>query len=557
MGMPSSSRMRVLSLFGAMAVLAILLLAAHAPLFLNDGVVMDDWLVLKLRPEYAIDLNFLVRGAGHPVFFGYISLANMTGAPVIMMVIMTTFAILAGAVCVALTAMRSGLLSRPEAIGVALLVWTYPGYQMWAGKANAVYVFSFGLFCVATWLLTLAFDANGVRRVALRAAAALGFFFSFELNSLMVLYVFAMFGLFVAVWRANGGEQGPIRRLALSAWRCASGYPELVVLPLVYWGVLNVWFKRVGGYAGYYGIRLPTLSGLLDGWHSFFEMGYMDVLARAGRMATEYRSLFVFMVLLVIILTLACRGERSRLSVSRIVLPLLLSVLLFAALALPYLISGIQPSEHFYETRHLLLFGLPGALFVLSAKRLLEGIIGERAAVAGVFGLALIVSVAALWSSYFFVQARVLKQEALSSHLGAMPMPAALVFNLDDGFYDRSPRHAPFGIAEVTGMLRLAWGDRPFLGFSLQGERPTVLQEMELSRITEGSAFHHIDPSGPQATISLRPGPLAAPNTVLVWHYYACRLLARCDVAAFLTQLASVKIDVGPIAGVTPVDKSN
>jgi hypothetical protein len=551
--MPSCNRMRLLLLLGAMVVVV---LAAHTPLFLNDGVVMDDWLVLKLRPDYAIDLGFLVNGAGHPVFFGYFSIANMTGAPVAVMMTMAVLAIVAGTICLALTAMRSRLLSRTEAIGIALLVWTYPGYQMWAGKTNAVYVFSFGLFCVATWLLTLAFDANGVRRAALRVASALVFFFSFELNSLMVLYVFAMFGLFIAVWRGNGGEQGPFRRLVSSAWRCAAGYPELVVLPLIYWGALNIWFKRVGVYAGYYGIHLPTLSDLLGGWHGFFEIGYIKVLGRAARMIMDYRSVFIPMVIIVIILALTRRSERSRSSAARIALPLLLSVLLFFTLALPYLISGIRPSEHFYETRHLLLFGLPGALAVLSVKRLLEAFIGDRAAVILAFGLALIVSVAALWSSYVFMQARVLKQEALSSHLAATAMPDALVFNLDDGFYDHSPQHVPFGIAEVTGMLRLAWGDHPFFGFSRQGERPTILQEMEASRTAEGSAFHNIDPSGPQATISLRPGPAAAPNAVMVRHYYACRLLRQCDVAEFLRQLALVKIDVGPIAGVIPLQGS-
>ena len=551
--MPSSS-MRALSPFRAMAALAILLLAAHAPLFLNDGVTMDDWLVLKLRPDYPIDIDFLIKGAGHPVFFAYYNIANMTGAPVIVMMIMTVLAILAGAICLAAAAMRTGLVSRTEAIGLALLVWTYPGYQMWAGKANAVYVFSFGLFCVGTWLLTLAFGAKGVRHAVLRMASALVFFLSFALNSLMVLYVFAMFGLFVAVWRANAQEQGLVRRLVLSAWRCASGYPELVVLPLVYWGALNVWFKRVGVYAGYYGIRFPTFSELLDGWHSFFEMGYMNVLARAGRMAMDYRSLFVLIALvLVITLVLARKGERCRPSASRIALPLLLSVLLFGALALPYLIAGIRPNLHFYETRHLLLFGLPGALFILSVKRLLESIVGDRAALVGVFGLASIVSVAALWSNYVFMQARTLKQEALSSHLTLMPMSAGTVFNLDDGFYDHSPQHVPFGIAEVSGMLRLAWGDHPFFGFSLQGERPTILREMESARNVEGSAFRSMDPSGPQATILLQPGPAAAPNAVMVRHYYACRLAPRCDVTAFLLQLATVKVDVGPIAGVLPL----
>src|ERR1700743_1998363 len=98
MGMPSSASPGVLSRFRALTLLAVALLAAHAPLFLNDGVVMDDWLLLKLRPDYPIDLSPLIRGAGHPVFFGYFSFANMTGAPVTVMVIMTVLAILAGAV---------------------------------------------------------------------------------------------------------------------------------------------------------------------------------------------------------------------------------------------------------------------------------------------------------------------------------------------------------------------------------------------------------------------------------------------------------------------------
>jgi hypothetical protein len=539
-------------------ILVVLLLAAHAPLFLNDGVFMDDWWVLKLRPDYPLDIDFLIKGAGHPLFFLDYSIANITGAPVLVMKAMTVAAILSGAVCLFLAATRTSLVSRAEAAGVALLVWIYPGYQMWAGKANAVYVFSFGLFCVATWLLTLAFDAKGLRRVALRAVSALGFFLSFELNSLMALYVFAMFGLFVAVWRANVREQGAIRRLMLSAWRCAAGYPELVVLPLLYWGVLNVCFKRVGDYANYYGIRLPTLPELFAGWHSFFQMGYIDVLARAGRMARGHWLVFVLVIAMLVTITLVLtRGSKPpRWSVSKIAPPLCLGLLLFVALALPYLISGIRPTEHFYETRHLLLFGLPWAFFFLAAKRVAESIVGRRAAFAAVFGLASVVSVAALWNNYFFMQARTLKQEALFNHLAAMPMPAALVFDVNDAFLDRSPRQTPFGIAEVTGMLWLAWGDHPFLGYSQQAERPTVLQEMEDARKAEGSPFYRMNPAGPQATILLEPGPAAASDGTLVGHYYACRLLMRCDIASFLSQLVDVRIDVGPIAGVAPVTAS-
>jgi hypothetical protein len=252
-----------------------------------------------------------------------------------------------------------------------------------------------------------------------------------------------------------------------------------------------------------------------------------------------------------------CQGQAASHAVFfKVALPLLLSAVLFLALSLPYLIVGIQPNLTFYETSHLLLFGLPGALLVLGFKGLVQSAIGDRAALVGVFGLAAIVSISALWNSYMFMQARALREEALSSHLGAIPMPAATVFDLADGFENYSPRFTPFGIAEVTGMLLLAWGAHPFFGFSLQGERPTILQEMESAWNVEGSAFSNMDPSGPQATIMLEPGPAAAPNGRLVRHYYACRLLRRCDVAEFLAQLANVKIDVGPIAGVLPAGGS-
>src|SRR5262249_31947150 len=154
---------------------------------------------------------------------------------------------------------------------------------------------------------------------------------------------------------------------------------------------------------------------------------------------------------------------------------------------------------------------------------------------------------------YIFMQARALKQQALLDHLTSTPRPAATVFNIIDGFMDYPSRYSPVNATEASGMLRLAWGNQPFFGFTLAAERPTVLQEMEVLRHAEGSAFHNVDPTGPQATILFQPGPAAAPNAVLVRRYYACRLLGSCDVSSFLMQLATVKIDVGPIAGVKPV----
>lgn len=547
------------SLLRPIAILLVVLLAAHAPMLLNDGLFMDDWLVLKPRPDFDIDIDFLLSGAGHPIFYSYDIFANWTGAPIVVMVSLALAGILVGATCLVLTATRLNLLDRAEAVGFALIVWTYPGYQLWAGKANAVYVFSFGLLFVGAWLLTLAFGARGLRCLLLRVAGALVFLLSFALNSTIVLYAFVVLGLFTAIWRAGDAGQGFVRRTWLAAWRCALGYPELMVLPLVYWGALNVWFKRSGVYAQHYNTHFPGLGELTQGWRVFFTTSYSDVFAKALHSAADAPKLFIVAAALVGFALLPLRSDTGKTGYrTAIALPLVVAMMLFLALSLPYLIAGLRPAtSHFYESRHLLMFGLPSALALLFLKRAAEPWVRPSLAFAIVFGSGTILSIDVLWNDYVFMQARTLKQQTLERNLAGQKQPAATVFALDDGFVDYPSRHVPFGLAEVSGMLRLAWGDQPFFGFALRAERPSILREMEEARTAPGSAFHHLDPSGPQATISLQPGPAAAPNLALVQKYYACRLLARCDVSQFLDQLAQVTIKIGPIAGILPIAGSN
>jgi len=546
------------SLLRPITILLVVLLVAHAPMLLNDGLFMDDWLVLKPRPGFFIDLDFLLSGAGHPIFYSYDRFANWTGAPIAVMVSMALAGIFFGATCLVLTATRLKLLDRAEAVGFALIVWTYPGYQLWAGKANAVYVLSFGLLCVGAWLLALAFSARGLRCLLLRVVGALVFLLSFALNSTIVLYAFLMLGLFVAVWRGSDAGHGFVRRTWLAAWRCVFTFPDLVVLPLVYWGVLNTWFKRSGVYEQHYNAHFPAFGELVQGWRVFFRSGYTDVIVSAVHTAREAPMLFFVAAVVVGIAFLMLRSDtepaRSR-NTGTIALPLVLAVALFLALSLPYLISGLRPSSsHFYDSRHLLMFGLPSALALVAVKRATERWAGPNLAFAAVFGLGTILSIAVLWNVYTFMQARTLKLDALAQNLASGSQPAATVYGIDDGFLDYPSRHVAFGMAEVTGTLRLAWGNQHFAGFSIRGERPTVLREIEGARTAPGSAFHHFDPRGAQATISLQPGPAAAPNLALAERYYACRLLARCDVSQFLEQLAQVSIKAGPIAGVLPVE---
>jgi hypothetical protein len=374
----------------------------------------------------------------------------------------------------------------------------------------------------------------------------------------MVLYGFLMLALFFAIGRTVDHEKSQFPRVFLAAWRCVTGYPELVTLPIVYWGILNIFFRRIGVYAGHYNAHLPAPSDLFDGVRVFFLVGYRSVLGKAAYAAIDSLVLFALSAVVIALgffLLLRSKTEASRASGNSVALPLLLCPIAFFALALPYLVAGLRPADHFYESRHLLMFGVPLALGLLAVKRLAETAVGANVAFAVVFGVTSTLSIAMLWNGYVLMQTRVLRQEALIGHLAAIPKPPATVFALNNGFLDYPSTRMPFGVSEVSGMLRLAWGNQPLVGFTLGAERPTILHEMEFLRTAEGSAFHHIDPSGPQATISFQPGSPAT-GMALVRHYYACRLLPRCDVPTFLIELASVTIQVGPIAGITPLGQA-
>jgi hypothetical protein len=175
------------------------------------------------------------------------------------------------------------------------------------------------------------------------------------------------------------------------------------------------------------------------------------------------------------------------------------AMIVFVACASPYIISGISPSGHFYESRHLILFGLPFGLILVGAYRALSLISRSRTAGWILVAISLSMNLSALWSGYFFQQARWLRQEALIEGLQrSYPEPPAAVFNLSDGFLD-TPGNTYLGTTEITGALHTAWDGRPLFGFTGRNERPTILEETDKSLHMEGTALGNSDLWGPQA----------------------------------------------------------
>jgi hypothetical protein len=530
-------------------ILTLALLLVHVPLLLNDGFYADDWLMFRLAPDYPVNTDFLIHGAGHPFLFTYVTLANLSGHPAAFMTLLAMSAIVIGALNLRSLLLRLRVFSDFEAGLFAFLVFSYAGYQNWATKLLAAYLFSFALLCLGLNLLSILAEA-GRRRIRIRVAALVTIFCSFSLNSMMVAYAI---GLFAIVFVQGRGGASLLSRIA----GAIRNFPDFIALPIVYWIAINHFFPKTGPYKAYYMPRLPGIDDLAGGLNTFWIFGFRKVIRQGLELMRDSQLVPALALLIAVALVaMLVRNRSLRAAVSghsavAIIWPVLAAAIVFVMCAMPYLASGVQPSEHFFDSRHLVLFGVPNALLLVAFLRVVGLLAIPRLIGFGLVAVVMAVGISALWSGYVNQQARWLRLEALMDDLRrSYREPPASVFALSDGFLD-NPKHIFFGTPELTGALHLVWGPRPLLGFTGSHEQPTVLQEIDHASRMEGSAFRNFDPWGPQATIAFVPTTPVLDNYGLARSYYSC-LLTACDAAALIDRIATVDIKTGPIANLAP-----
>jgi hypothetical protein len=526
------------------------LLIVHAPLVVDMGLFGDDWLLFKLKPGYPVNTGFLIHGAGHPFLYAYCTLANWLGFPLLFMNLLALAGIGIGAVSLKNFLLRLRIFSEFESATFAFIVWSYAGYQNWASKLTATYIFSFALLCLGLNLFSIIAGSKQLR-TGLRTCALVAIFCSFSLNSMIAAYYVGLFAMFLVetLHERNSGTGISSR---LIKW--AKHFGDFLIVPFVYWFSTHYFFPKIGPYSDYYHLTIPSWRDLMSGSSNFWTWGFFWPLHMAGALVKGSRLPTIAALLVGLGFTaLVARKDKSNAGNIRLLSaawPIGAAALTFVACASPYIVSGLSPTGHFYESRHLILFGIPLGLILICAYRSVRKISNSR--IAGLLLVALVLSVnlCALWSSYFYQQARWLRQEAMVEGLRhAYREPPAAVFDLVDGFLDY-PLHAYFGTTEITGMLHLAWDSRPLFGFTGRNERPTILQETDKSLHMNGTALRNIDLWGPQATITLTPREPVLTNYQLSRSYYLC-LITSCEQLV-IDSLADVAIRIGPIPNLAP-----
>jgi hypothetical protein len=527
------------------------LLIVHVFLIVNNGLFADDWLLFK--PGYPMQINFLIHGAGHPFLYAYATLANLSGHPIGFMKILALAGIAIGALNLKSLLIRLKIFSDFEAVIFSFLVWSYAGYQNWATKLLATYVFSFALLCLGLNVLSIIASSDRPR-IWLRFASLTAIFCSFSLNSIIAAYGIGLCAIFLI---ESSGERVGRQSVSYGLVVMIKRFPDFLVLPVIYWFSVNHFFPKIGPYKEYYRLRIPRAEEILSGLADFWTLGFRKIVRRAIDGAEE-SSTVLFLALVIgfgfVAFVTYRRDNRPAIasgSASAAMWPALAAIATFVICASPYLASGIRPAGHFFETRHLILFGIPLGLMLICAFRIADLIVTDRMVAYSVIAVALSVNLCALWSGYFLQQAHWLRQEAMIDDLRrAYPEPPAEVFKVSDGFLD-DPGHTPFGISELTGGLHLAWDQRRLFGFSGRSERPTVLQEIDVLTHMDGSAFRNMDLLGPQATIEFVPTMPVLSNYELSRSYYLC-LIHSCDTQSLIDNLATTTVRIGPIPNLAP-----
>ena len=545
-GVPPQSAAVGLPRLPALGVAAVLVIVAQLPILLNDGLFADDWLEVGISANLPLDLGFLLA-AGHPFEYALFSVANAFAQPILFQQLIAFGSVVVGCLVLCDIALRLNAVRPAEAVVIALMALAYPGYELWAGKGTAGYVACYGLLLVGARLWLALVERGSKFSPLLRGAALLCFFVSFSLNSIIVLFVLALPTIGALYLRRGSPGIGAGLLVARTLGLILRRHWDFVLLPFVFWLALNALFPRKGAYAEYYAMKFGSLRDWANGIEGFFQWGVTERL-REGIALLHAHSWIVVIALAIGAVAIIALHKRDT-AARPFLMPFALAAAGFLVLSLPYVLAGVGPSAHFYESRHLLLFGLPSGLAVVSVSRL-AGRLERRWLADGVLAVAVGVTIAATWNAHFFLQARWLEMEAMIDHLRTgWPQPPALVFNLENGFENAGDRYVYYGFFEVSGALHVAWGNRPFVGFTLAHERPQILAEIGRAAGQPFGAVHNMDVNGPQGTIVLTPTAKQVSNQRMALGYYACRLRPDCDVSGYVAGLADVSVTVGPIAG--------
>jgi hypothetical protein len=516
-------------------VVAAVALIANGWLVLNDGVYWDDWLLYTqlTKGEWSTVQSTAQQAGGIPTYL-YVWWAAAFAPPAAVGFKVVSLALLVGAaLLIYRICSSSGFCSRTESVLIASVAATFPADHTHVLLITIPYLVYWTLFLAGVLLLLLSARRGGASKAALRVAADLAFFISFGLNSLLVLYlgVLVIYAISLhAAHRLAGARTIPRQLLA---------HVDLLVLPLVFWAVYRLWFAPNGIYGYYHQFDLSSVSitASLGGfWSASVVSQFADAIA----------ALSVFPMLWLVVIAMVQRFWRAQPEARESLRPRLamfvFGIFLFILAILPYNVVGLIPDAHGWSSRHAMLLSLPVALVVISGTRLLfRGGHGSVTALGAAVVLTLVTGfVLDGASTYVGWEARWVKDQSVIANLRADASSARYsVYWINDSYpKGGDPSYRFYEWASILGR---AYGGESRVGLDVTST-PTSFLSTGVPYFNGAYNLGHFDPQGCQADVTIKPGPGARTDPVLVARYVYYSLFDRNALRQWLPTVTRVTV---------------
>ncbi len=444
---------------GPYAFIALIYSIAHVWSLMNRGLFWDDW-VFWQQDMSVVQKAGEAMGSTWPAAINYLFFYSQAG--------ITFNRFLAFASLLAAALLLFDILRRLPGVSVSTAVWAgvlfsvWPVYQARIALVMVGYGFSVAVFLFAVWLLVVRAPKQ---EIWVQVCAAALFLVSFHIASLLVLFYAIVPAVLVMT---DAPDRWNVRSIAQRLWKRAA----LLVLPVVYWAITQVWFKPSGLYHDYNELGAGTtglLGDLARGSVNSTLYALVEAMPGAVRAGFVHVGLKPILLIggfaaLLVVLGMWKWPMREDGSPKWM---LHAGLFLIAAAVLPYVIVGKLPSDLGWDTRHQLLVPIGAALLLVALLQphAVLGRIGRYLTVA-TLAVVVAVSVGSHFNSYIDFQRDWLKQEALLRKMeqdGSIRSGRFIVF--EDKVLDWNQTRVEWVPYQFTGLLAEAYGDQSRLGY--------------------------------------------------------------------------------------------
>ncbi len=228
-----------------LAWLILIYCAAHLPLLATTGQCYDDWALFLVNAKLNVELW---TATGRPLTGQFLNmLRDMDG--VFAARLCTFVAYLLAGLFLAETLRSVRSIEPPARFLIAAFFMVFPAdstrvLPMLAYDSFCYFLFFFGFWFLARYMAS--------RWIPVRIASLCAFFFSFWLNSLLVLYLLPLLYIAYQEWK----QTFTLRWVRTLVYR----YADFVCVPLVFWGVQKTLFRPFGEYDEYNHLSVHGLS---------------------------------------------------------------------------------------------------------------------------------------------------------------------------------------------------------------------------------------------------------------------------------------------------------